>query len=145
MPFKNYYQVLGINEDANLDTIKKAFREKITLYHPDVNKAPEAKSRFEEVVGAFDVLSDEEKKRQYDEMLKQQNQHETLYPEQELVFEEWEDTSKRRSENYSGMVLEELLMLGIIADTGVVDGLLDSAGDIIDSAADAMDGLFDLF
>ncbi|NNK69562.1 MAG: DnaJ domain-containing protein [Flavobacteriaceae bacterium] len=145
MPAKNYYQILGINKDASLEIIKKAFREKVSVYHPDVNEQLGARSKFEAVIEAFDVLSDKEKKSQYDEMVKQENSYEPLYPEQELVIQEWEDTSKRRSENYSGMALEELLMLGLIAETGVVDGLLDSAGDIIDSAADAMDGLFDLF
>ncbi len=145
MPAKNYYQILGINKDASLEIIKKAFREKVSVYHPDVNEQLGARLKFEAVIEAFDVLSDKEKKRQYDEMVKHEDRYEPLYPEQELVIQEWEDTSKRRSENYSGMALEELLMLGLIAETGVVDGLLDSAGDIIDSAADAMDGLFDLF
>ena len=145
MPAKNYYEILGVERDAKLDAIKKAFREQVSIYHPDVNPKPEAISQFHDAVEAFDVLSDQEKREQYDGMLSQQTNLEPLYPEQELVIEEWETTSKRRSDNYKGMDLEDLLLLGFIAETGVVDGLLDSAGDIIDSAADAMDGLFDLF
>ena len=145
MSTKKYYEILGVDQDAELETIKKAFRKQVAIYHPDVNPKDEAKEQFQNVVEAFDVLSDEEKRNQYDEMLSQQTNLEPLYPEQEMVLDEWETTSKRRSDNYKGMDLEDLLMLGFIADAGVVDGLLDSAGDIIDSAADAMDGLFDLF
>ncbi len=145
MPIKNHYQTLGLDNSATLDDIKKAFRQKVAQYHPDVNNSEGAESRFGEVVEAFDILSDEEKRSAYDTMLNQEMNAEPLYPEQEMVLEEWGSKSKEHSEKYGRMSLEDLLMLGFIAETGVVDGLLDSAGDIIDSAADAMDGLFDLF
>lgn len=62
----DYYGVLGVERDADADTIKKAFRRKAREWHPDVNSAPEAEDRFKEVNEAYDVLSDPAKRDQYD-------------------------------------------------------------------------------
>jgi curved DNA-binding protein len=66
--FKDYYAVLGVSRTAETDDIKKAFRKLARKYHPDVNpgdKAAEAK--FKEVSEAYEVLSDPEKRRKYDQ------------------------------------------------------------------------------
>ncbi len=63
---RDYYEVLGVARDASHEEIKKAFRRKAREYHPDVNKAPDAEERFKEVNEAYDVLSDHQKKEQYD-------------------------------------------------------------------------------
>lgn len=62
----DYYGLLGVERDADADTIKKAFRRKAREWHPDVNSAPEAEDRFKEVNEAYDVLSDPSKRDQYD-------------------------------------------------------------------------------
>lgn len=65
---RDYYEVLGVDKNASQDEIKKAFRKKARQFHPDVNKDnPEAEKNFKEVNEAYEVLSDDTKKAQYDQ------------------------------------------------------------------------------
>ncbi|MED4603653.1 molecular chaperone DnaJ [Paenibacillus validus] len=66
MSKRDYYEVLGLSKDASQEDIKKAYRKLARQYHPDVNKADDAESKFKEAKEAYDVLSDEQKKAQYD-------------------------------------------------------------------------------
>lgn len=66
MSKRDYYEVLGVEKGANADELKKAYRNLAKKYHPDVNKAPDAEAKFKEVKEAFDVLSDDQKRAQYD-------------------------------------------------------------------------------
>ena len=61
----NYYQVLGVSQDASLESIKKAFRRKAKILHPDVNQG-RSNTLYLEVNEAYQVLSDVEKRRLYD-------------------------------------------------------------------------------
>lgn len=63
---KELYDVLGVSEDATEDEIKKAFRKQARELHPDVNKASDAEDRFKQLNEAYDVLSDPNKRAQYD-------------------------------------------------------------------------------
>ena len=67
MEKKDYYDVLGVPKGADKDEIKAAYRKLALQYHPDRNKAPEAGERFKEISEAYAVLSDEEKRSQYDQ------------------------------------------------------------------------------
>jgi curved DNA-binding protein CbpA len=71
MSLKDYYHILGVNQDANAQDIKKAFRRLALLYHPDRNPGDvkEAEEKFKEINEAYEVLGDEQKKRQYDRLL----------------------------------------------------------------------------
>lgn len=66
---RDYYDILGVGKNASQDEIKKAFRKKARQYHPDVNKdnPKEAEEKFKEANEAYEVLSDETKKAQYDQ------------------------------------------------------------------------------
>jgi molecular chaperone DnaJ len=63
---RDYYEVLGVQKSASKDEIKDAYRKLAMQYHPDRNKAPEAEEKFKEISEAYAVLSDDEKRQQYD-------------------------------------------------------------------------------
>ncbi len=63
---KDYYEVLGVSKDATKEEIKKAYRRLALKYHPDKSSSPEAEEKFKEISEAYAVLSDDEKRRQYD-------------------------------------------------------------------------------
>ena len=67
MEKRNYYEVLGVPKTATDKEIKSAFRKLAKQYHPDINKAPDAADKFKEAQEAYAVLSDEQKRRQYDQ------------------------------------------------------------------------------
>lgn len=64
---RDFYEVLGISKSASQDEIKKAYRTLAKKYHPDLNKDADAPKKFEEVQEAYDILSDEKKRAQYDQ------------------------------------------------------------------------------
>jgi molecular chaperone DnaJ len=63
---RDYYEVLGVSRNASKDEIKDAYRKLAMQYHPDRNKAPDAEEKFKEISEAYAVLSDDEKRQQYD-------------------------------------------------------------------------------
>jgi len=67
MPGKDYYKILGVSKSAESDEIKKAYRKLALKYHPDHNKEnAKAEEKFKEISEAYAVLSDSEKRKQYD-------------------------------------------------------------------------------
>ncbi len=66
--FRDYFEVLGVERGADADTIKKAFRKLARQYHPDVNPGDAgAEAKFKEISEAYEVLSDPEKRRRYEQ------------------------------------------------------------------------------
>ena len=63
----DHYTTLGLTSAAKLADIKKAFRQKAALHHPDRNEAPEVAERFRAVQKAYEVLSDETQRQAYDD------------------------------------------------------------------------------
>ena len=65
---RDYYEVLGVERNANADEIKKAYRKAAIKYHPDKNPGDaEAEEKFKEAAEAYDVLSNQEKRARYDQ------------------------------------------------------------------------------
>lgn len=60
------YETLGVSKKASADEIKKAYRRLARKYHPDINKDPGAEDKFKEINAAYEILSDEKKRAQYD-------------------------------------------------------------------------------
>lgn len=63
---KSPYDTLGVSKTASSDEIKKAYRRLARKYHPDINKEPGAEEKFKEINAAYEILSDEKKRKQYD-------------------------------------------------------------------------------
>lgn len=64
---RDYYDVLGLSKGASEDEIKKAYRKLAKQYHPDINKSPDAEAKFKEINEAYEVLSDSQKRSNYDQ------------------------------------------------------------------------------
>jgi len=63
----DYYQILGVSQSASAEEIKSAYRKLALQYHPDRNKTKEGEEKFKEVTKAYEVLSDEQKRKTYDQ------------------------------------------------------------------------------
>jgi len=91
----DYYDALGISRDASQEEIKRAFRKLAFKYHPDRSKIPDAEEKFKEASEAYAILSDPEKRRQYDasgfEGIKKQYKQEDIYNRQNFqdIFSEF--------------------------------------------------------
>jgi len=69
---KDYYIVLGVSRGANLSKIKKAYRTVIKRHHPDITRSKDTTQRFLEIREAYETLSNEERRKTYDEALSEQ-------------------------------------------------------------------------
>lgn len=63
---KDYYKILGLNDTASIPEVKRAFRNLAKKLHPDKNDELDAEAKFREILEAYEILSDEDRKRQYD-------------------------------------------------------------------------------
>jgi molecular chaperone DnaJ len=63
---RDLYEILGVGRDASNDDIRKAYRRLAREYHPDVNADPTAEDRFKEITAAYEILSDPQRRQQYD-------------------------------------------------------------------------------
>lgn len=68
MEYKDYYKIMGLDEKATPEEIKKAYKKLARQFHPDVSKEKNAEARFKEVGEAYEVLKDPDKRREYDQL-----------------------------------------------------------------------------
>lgn len=144
----NYYTLLKIEASADLNTIKKAFRKEITIYHPENNKTPEAKIKFDLLVEAFEVLSKQEKRASYDLLLTSKITNKPILIEKKEAYQNWQKEAKTKSKTYRESSLTELFLLDIFAEAGfealflgtekLIEGVGDTLGDVIGGIFDGL-------
>lgn len=146
MELINYYTILKVEKSADLDTIKKAFRNEIALYHPDKNKSEGAKAHFNLLVEGFDILSNTEKRTAYDEMLETSVSNKPIIIEQKKQeqYTEWKKQAKKKSDTFWLTDLSDLLLLDLFFDAGI-SSLFSGSEHLIDGIGDSLGDLFDIF
>lgn len=92
---RDYYVVLGISKGSNLSKIKKAYRSAVKKHHPDMTSSEESKERFLEAKDAYETLSDEKSRKDYDRNLEQHQSDLRISRAPELI--------KQRSSVYNEM------------------------------------------
>ncbi|VTN13328.1 Curved DNA-binding protein [Raoultella terrigena] len=73
MELKDYYAILGVKPTDDLKTIKTAYRRLARKYHPDVSKESDAEAQFKDLAEAWEVLKDEQRRAEYDELWQHRN------------------------------------------------------------------------
>ena len=89
---KDYYQILNVSPSASKQAIRKSYRELASRYHPDKNQSTSAEERFKEIATAYHILSDEKKRKEYDQSRK--NVH-NINSFQKDVFNTKSNTKKK--------------------------------------------------
>ena len=110
---KNYYEILGVSNDASFDEIKKQYHKLLKQYHPDVYKGNDAEEKTTLIIEAYEILSDEDKRKKYDEMLNNLNSNENADNKNDYdeVINNYSKKAKKVSQkNAYKTLIEETLM-----------------------------------
>ena len=99
MELKDYYAIMGVKPTDDLKTIKTAYRRLARKYHPDVSKESDAESRFKEVAEAWEVLSDEQRRAEYDALRAHRN---------DPQFQQRQSGQSQQQQNYSQQDFDDI-------------------------------------
>lgn len=106
---KNYYQILGVAQDATSEEIKKKYKELVRKYHPDVCKDENATEKIAEINCAYDILSNEDKRKKYDESLNNNTEYQDIEEEPFNYEEEINNFSEKEKEFARKIALEKVI------------------------------------
>ena len=109
MDYKDYYQILGVDKNASQEEIKKSYRKLARKHHPDVNPGdPSAEDRFKEINEAYEVLSDADKRRKFEQFGSQWQQYERAGGQPEdFNWNQW-GAQPGTAQTYQGVNPEDL-------------------------------------
>jgi hypothetical protein len=137
---KDYYKILEIEFGTDIPSIKKAFRRLALKHHPDRNKAIDASKKFIEITEAYEVLNNDIKKNQYDNLFSsyfrtQVGKSENKEDVKIKKTQEWTNYGKKKAEEYASMKYEDFadriideLRLGISYTPNIIFILLCGIG-----------------
>ena len=92
---RSHYSVLGVKADATPDEIRRAYRRLSKTHHPDVSGDPDSAARFREVNEAYRVLTDPERRSEYDSELLARSEYTLHEREKRVRFEQWRQAQAR--------------------------------------------------
>ncbi|RAP54170.1 MAG: hypothetical protein BZ137_03660 [Methanosphaera sp. rholeuAM130] len=99
---QDYYGILNIEADADNDTIKEAYECNMKKYHPDVNNGAKAQKKYELSQEAYDVLSDGDKRKEYDKLRERALANQKKKEEEEKASQDFDYDSSNKSSSKSG-------------------------------------------
>jgi DnaJ domain len=94
---KNYYQILGVDQQASELDIRRAFRQLVKKFHPDINPGKDAKERFIEIQEAYECLSNPQERRYYDVLSRRINIDEALQHKRDEAYKKWVEHQQRQA------------------------------------------------
>ena len=148
MTIKNYYKLLSIDSKSNLNEIKKAFRNQIAIYHPEINTSKDAEKHFDDLVEAFDILSKPDKRKLYDTLLNTNDTNSSYNAiansKKKETFNEWRKEAKKKSIEYKKKNQDDSLDLDIFSEL-LIEGLLKGAWSFIEGTGEILGDLLDGF
>lgn len=83
----DHYKILGVDSDATLEEIKRAYRRKAKMYHPDINKANDSQEKMKAINVAYDVLSDPVARERYDYLRSNPNANHQYYNQTQYYYD----------------------------------------------------------
>src|SRR5438105_4763703 len=114
MADKDLYEILGVSKTATEDEVRAAYRKLARKHHPDVNPGKKAaEAQFKEISAAYEVLSDPEKRKLYDEF-GQEGLRGGFDPDQARAYRTWQDRRGATGNPFS----EEVFDIGDLGDLG---------------------------
>jgi hypothetical protein len=124
MAIKNYYKILSISEKATTKEIISAFRKLAKKYHPDLNKSHDTGRMFREIYEAYELLTDDSKRKQHDIFLMYERQNQNfskarendnyggpsdVYKQSYNKYSEWTESAKKNAEEYSNLSYKDFI------------------------------------